>query len=63
MKETIQSLLHSRKFLIALLGVITTLVSHYLHIDPEVWASIDALLLTVIAGIAYEDGKEKGALK
>lgn len=63
MKETITSLLHSRKFLVALLGVITTLVSHYLHIDPEVWGSIDALLVTVILGIAAEDSAEKGALK
>jgi uncharacterized Tic20 family protein len=61
--ETINSLFRSRKFLVALLGVITTLVSHYLNIPAEVWASIDALLLTVIAGIAYEDGQEKRTLK
>lgn len=61
--ETINSLFRSRKFLVALLSVITTLVSHYLNIPAEVWASIDALLLTVIAGIAYEDGQEKRTLK
>jgi hypothetical protein len=57
----VQSLLRSRKFLLACLGVVNTLASHYLDIPKDVWLSIDALLLAVIAGIAVEDAAEKGA--
>lgn len=57
----IKSLLKSRKFLLAVLGVVNTLVSHYLDVPTEVWASVDALLLAVIAGIAAEDVAEKRA--
>lgn len=59
MKNAGMTLLKSRKFLLAILGVINTLVSHYCNIPAEVWASIDALLLAVIAGIAAEDSAEK----
>lgn len=54
-------LLRSSKFLTALLGVLQTLVLHYLEVPAEVWASIDALLLAVIAGIAIEDNAQKRA--
>ena len=57
----VQSLLRSRKFLLAVLGVISTLVAHYLDIPKDVWLSIDGLLLAVIAGIAVEDAAEKSA--
>ena len=59
--STLSSLARSRKVLLALLGVVSTLVLHYLNIDPEVWAAIDALLVTVIGAIAYEDAAAKGA--
>ena len=55
----IKSLLKSRKVLIAAVGVLQTLVLHYLKIDPEVWASIDGLLLALIVSIAHEDAAEK----
>ncbi len=61
MRNTLYALLHSRKVLLALVGVIQTLILHYTHVDPEVWTAIDALLLAVIAGIAYEDGQLKRA--
>jgi len=50
-----KSLLTSRKVLLAALGVVNTLVLHYLKVDPDVWLAIDGLLVTVIAGIAIED--------
>lgn len=46
----------SRKFWLALLAVIQTIVSHYFNVPVEVWASIDALAAVVIVTIAYEDG-------
>jgi xanthine/uracil/vitamin C permease (AzgA family) len=52
-------LFKSRKVLIAALGVVQTLVLHYLDIPPAVWASIDALLVAVITGITAEDVAEK----
>lgn len=54
----IKALLLSRKFLLAVVAVINTLVSHYASIPVEVWASIDLLLGVVIASIAYEDGNK-----
>jgi hypothetical protein len=54
-----KSLFRSRKVLLASLGVVNTLVAHYLKVDPEVWASIDALLVVLIASIALEDAGEK----
>jgi hypothetical protein len=51
----IQQLIHSRKVLLALLGVIQTLVLHYLSVPPEIWASIDVLLVVLIEAIARED--------
>jgi hypothetical protein len=59
----IMGLLRSRKFMLAVLGVVNTLVSHYLDIPPDVWQSVDALLLAVIAGIALEDAAAKVAAK
>lgn len=57
--DTIQALLHSRKFLIALFGVIQTIVMNYFQVDPEVWASIDAVVIVLIGAIAHEDAAEK----
>jgi hypothetical protein len=54
-------LLHSSKFWLAVLGVINTVVSHYLNIPAEVWASVDGLLVTVIASTAAEDVAEKSS--
>ena len=54
-------LLRSRKFLLALAGVLMTLLGHYAGLPTPVLASIDALLVAVIAGIAIEDHGEKTA--
>jgi hypothetical protein len=54
-----QALLHSRKFLLAVFGVVQTLVSHYLQIPADVWQAIDGLILVLIGAIAIEDSSEK----
>lgn len=54
--EPIKSLLYSRKFLLAVLALVQTLVLKYLHIDAEVWQSVNAVLIVLIASIAVEDG-------
>lgn len=52
----IVSLLRSRKFQAAVLGLLTVLLTRYLGIrDPEVVTSITALTVAVILGIAGED--------
>jgi len=53
----------SRKFWFAVVGVAQTVILHYFQIDPEIWAAIDGLIITVILGIAIEDAGEKSAVK
>lgn len=57
-----QRLLKSAKFWMASLAFGKTLLLTYMDIDIAVIASLDALLLVVIGGMAYEDGKEKEAM-
>ena len=57
--RTLSALLRSRKVLTALFGVIQTITLHYLNVDPEVWASIDVLIVTLIGAIALEDAAAK----
>ena len=55
-----KSLLHSRKFWLAVFGVVQSIVLHLVPDFPsEVWQSIDALVIAVIAGIALEDSALK----
>jgi hypothetical protein len=53
------SLLHSRKFWIAVFGVVQALVFHFVEVPSEVWQAIAALAGVLIAGIAIEDAGEK----
>lgn len=61
MGNAFKLLFQSRKFWMAVLGVINTLVGYYLHLPQEVWVSINALLLVVIVGITAEDAAEKAS--
>ena len=54
-----KTLLYSRKFYLAVFGVVQVLVLHYLSIPDEIWQAIAALIAVLIASIAYEDGQEK----
>lgn len=51
----------SRKILLALVGVIQTIVLHYCDIPQDIWVAIDALIIAVIGGIAIEDAGAKSA--
>ena len=57
-----RALLGSRKFWLAVFGLVQTIVFEFVPGFPrEIWVAIDALLAVVIASIAYEDGQEKRA--
>lgn len=62
MPNVLTSLFNSRKFWLAVFGVIQTLVFTYVPNFPkEVWIAIDVLVITVIAGITAEDSAAKSA--
>ena len=48
-------LLKSRKFWLAVLGVVQIIVLDAFGLDPEIWQAIAALIGVLIAGIAVED--------
>ena len=51
----------SRKFWLAVLGVVQTVVAHYFEIPQDIWLAIDALLMSLIMGIAIEDAGAKAS--
>jgi hypothetical protein len=53
------TLLHSRKFWLAVVAVIQSVILHFYNIDPVIWQSIDALIGVLIASIAIEDAGAK----
>jgi arginine exporter protein ArgO len=55
------SLLKSRKFWLAVVGVAQTVVLHYFQVPQDIWIAINVLIGVVIAGIAVEDAAEKSA--
>ena len=57
--DVLKLLLRSRKFWLAVFGVIQTVVFHYIDVPQDVWMSIDALVGVLIATIAVEDYAEK----
>jgi hypothetical protein len=57
--RSLNGLLVSRKFWLAVFGVVTAIVSSYLDVPTEIWLSIETLVLAVIAGITVEDSAEK----
>jgi len=54
-------LLKSRKFWLAVVGVVQVIVLDFLGLDPEIWQAIAALIAVLIAGIAVEDAGAKAA--
>ena len=55
-----KSLLGSRKFWLAVVGVAQTVLFQFLPDFPaEVWQAINVLILAVIGGIALEDAADK----
>lgn len=55
------SIFKSRKFWLAVFGVVQALVLNYFAVPQEIWQTIAALVGVVIAGIAIEDAGEKSA--
>jgi hypothetical protein len=53
------SLLKSRKFWLAVFGVVQALVLHFLNVPEEIWQAIASLVMVLIAAIAIEDAGEK----
>lgn len=54
-----KSLLVSRKFWLAVFGVVQAVVLHYFQIPEAIWQTIAALVGVLIAGIAVEDAGAK----
>lgn len=59
--DTIKTLLRSRKFVLALAGALTVILNQVFkwELSQEQVYQILGLLVTVIVGIAYEDGQAK----
>lgn len=59
-----KSLIHSRKFWLAVFGLIQTIVFHlWPAFPPEVWQAIDILVIVLIGAIAAEDVATKIAMR
>ena len=55
------SLFKSRKFWLAVFGVVQVVVLHYFQVPDKIWQAIAGLVGVLIAGIAIEDAGEKSA--
>lgn len=56
MDWTLNGLLYSRKFWLAIFAVIQTVLFHFVpNFPPEIWQAIDGLVVVLIAAIAIED--------
>jgi len=58
-----KSLLVSRKFWLAVFGIVQAVVLHYFQVPEEIWQAIAGLVAVLIAGIAIEDAGMKSAGK
>ena len=57
------SLLKSRKFWLAVFGVVQAIVLHYFSVPDEIWQAVAALVAVLIASIAIEDAGLKAGGK
>ena len=60
-KQVMGGLLESRKFWLAVFGVVQAVVLYFFDVPETVWQSISMLVGVLIAGIALEDAGEKMA--
>ena len=58
--SAVRNLLRSRKVLVAVVGLLGVVLSHYADLPLEVQAAIVVLAYAVIDGIAKEDAALKG---
>jgi hypothetical protein len=61
MDSTLNGLLYSRKFWLAVFAVVQSVVLHYLNVPDDIWQAIAALVGVLIASIAVEDSAKKTA--
>jgi len=55
-----KNLLKSRKFWLAVVGVVQSILFHFMPDFPDgVWVSVNALIAILIGAIAYEDAAAK----
>lgn len=54
-----KGLLQSRKFWLAVFGIVQAVVLHYFAVPEEIWQSIAGLVMVLIASIAVEDAGSK----
>lgn len=60
MRHRLNGLLDSRKFWLAVFGVVTALVMHFFTDIPlDIWRAIEVLVAVLIMSIAIEDSGEK----
>ena len=56
MDRTLNGLLKSRKFWLAVFGLVTAILFYFVPNFPtEIWISIEVLVMVLIAAIAIED--------
>lgn len=55
----LKGLLESRKFWLAVFGIVQAVVLHYLNVPEEIWQSIAGLVAVLIGSIAVEDAALK----
>lgn len=62
MKNRLNGLLDSRKFWLAVFGLVTALLFHFFTDIPlDIWRAIEVLVAVLIMAIAIEDSGEKSA--
>ncbi len=62
MSRTLNGLLKSRKFWLAVFGVVTAFIFHlFTDIPMDIWRAIEVLVAVLIMSIAIEDSGEKSA--
>ena len=52
-------LLRSRKFWLAVFGIVQAVVLHFLDVPEEVWQAVATLVMVLIGAIAVEDAGAK----
>lgn len=57
--DGLKSLLYSRKFWLAVFGIVQALVLKYFQVPDDIWQAIAGLVGVVIASIAIEDAGAK----
>lgn len=61
--EGLKALFYGRKFWLAILAVVQSVLFAFTTVPKELWLSVDALLVAVIVTIAWEDSALKAAGK